>query len=79
MKTKEELTDIYNSLNENQKFGVQFGMFPVKLMGLSKDEVVELMEIRIAIEKNDINKWKYTKEVKIVIKIKNNKIFIDKL
>jgi len=56
MKTKEELTDIYNSLNENQKFGVQFGMFPVKLMGLSKDEVVELMEIRIAIEKNDINK-----------------------
>ena len=52
MKTKEELTDIYNSLNESEKFGIQFGMFPVKLINLKHDEIVSLMELRMEIEKN---------------------------
>ena len=56
MKTKEELTDIYNSLNESEKFGIQFGMFPVKLINLKHDEIVSLMELRMEIEKMEVNK-----------------------
>lgn len=56
MKTKEELKKIYEGLNESEKYGIQFGLFPVKLMELSKEEVVALMDLRGEIEKNDINK-----------------------
>lgn len=34
MKTQEELQQIFNSLNENEKFGISFGLYPVKLMAL---------------------------------------------
>ncbi len=56
MKTKVELKSIYESLNDSEKFGIQFAMFPVKLMGLNKDETVALMEIRKESEKYDVNK-----------------------
>jgi hypothetical protein len=56
MKTKEELKKIYEELNESEKFGVQFALFPVKLMGLNKEEIVALMDLRGEIEKSDINK-----------------------
>ena len=58
MKTKEELKKIYENLNESEKFGVQFALFPVKLMGLTKEEIVTLMEIRAELEKDDVNKIK---------------------
>ena len=56
MKSKEELTKIYNELNESEKYGIHFGLFPVKLIELSKDEISGLMQIRIEKEKYDINK-----------------------
>lgn len=56
MKTKEELKKIYDRLNESEKYGIQFGLFPAKLMELSKEEVVALIDLRGEIEKNDINK-----------------------
>jgi len=58
MKTKEELKKIYEDLNESEKFGVQFALFPVKLMDLTKEEIVTLMEIRTELEKDDVNKIK---------------------
>lgn len=56
MKSKEELTKIYEGLNESEKFGIQFGLFPVKLMDLEKNETVALMRIRMGTERYDINK-----------------------
>ena len=56
MKNKEELAKIYDELNDSEKFGVQFGLFPIKLKSLTKDEIVELMQIRIKKEQYDINK-----------------------
>ena len=56
MKTKEELTKIYHSLNDNEKYGIQFGLFPILLKGLEHEEIVELMQIRKELEKQDINK-----------------------
>ena len=55
MKTEQELTEIYNSLNKSERFGIQFGLFPVKLINLTTDETVLLMEIRSKKEKNDVN------------------------
>lgn len=56
MKSKEELTKIYDELNDSEKYGIQFGLFPIKLVGLTKDETVKLMQVRIEKEKYDINK-----------------------
>ena len=36
---------IYNELNDNEKFGLCFGLFPVRLMDLDKDTAVELIKI----------------------------------
>jgi len=47
MKSKKELTKIYNKLTDSEKFGIQFGLFPIKLVHLTKDETVNLMNIRI--------------------------------
>lgn len=58
MKTKEELTKIYEELSDSEKYGIQFGLFPFKLVGLRKEEVVRIMQIRIEKEKFDINKQK---------------------
>lgn len=56
MKSKEELTKIYEELSDSEKYGIQFGLFPFKLVGLRKEEVVRIMAIRIEKEKHDINK-----------------------
>jgi len=56
MKTKKELRKIYDELNESEKFGIQFGLFPARLMGLTKEETVALMELRGEVEKDDINR-----------------------
>jgi len=56
MKSKEELKNIYKSLNDSEKFGVQFGLFPAKLMNLEREEVAGLMEVRMELEKQDVNK-----------------------
>jgi len=55
MKNQEELEDIYRNLNDNEKYGVQFGLFPVSLVGLNSDECSSLMRIRMGLEKNDVN------------------------
>lgn len=54
MKSKKELEKIYNELNESEKYGIQFGLFPVKLQGLRKEEIVRVMQLRIEKEKHDI-------------------------
>jgi hypothetical protein len=36
--------ECYNKLNESEKFGIQFGLFPVSLQGLNHDDIVELMK-----------------------------------
>ena len=47
MKTKNELKEIYNSLNDNEKFGLSFGLFPVRLIDLklSNHESAKLIRI----------------------------------
>ena len=47
---------IYDSLNENEKYGIQFGIFPVSLKELTHDEIVELMEYRKNVNEKDVNK-----------------------
>ena len=39
-----DLKELYESLNESERFGLQFGLFPIKLKGLTKEEEVKLME-----------------------------------
>ena len=58
MKTKEELKTIYDSLNDSEKHGVQFGLFPAKLLELNLDNVdcADLMRFRMETEKLDVNK-----------------------
>lgn len=56
MKSEEELKNIYGALNESEKHGVQFGLFPVKLMNLSQEEISGLMRVRMELEKQDVNK-----------------------
>ena len=48
MKTKEELKTIYNSLNDSEKHGVQFGLFPAKLLDFKLDNIdyANLMRFR---------------------------------
>lgn len=60
MKTKEELKNIYESLNDSEKYGIQFAMLPAKLLqyNLSREDISNLMSIRMELEKNDVNKIK---------------------
>jgi len=60
MKTKEELKSIYEGLNESEKYGIQFAMLPAKLLqyNLSREDVSNLMSIRMELESNDVNKIK---------------------
>jgi len=51
-----DIKKIYESLNDNEKFGIQFGLFPASLISLEHDEIVKLMEYRKNINKNDVNK-----------------------
>ena len=44
-KVKKEAQQIYDSLDDNAKFGLSFGLFPVKFTGISKDVSVELIRI----------------------------------
>lgn len=37
---------IYDQLSESEKFGLAFGLFPVRLEGLTKDDCVALMRLR---------------------------------
>lgn len=55
---RSRLEKIYEGLNDSERFGVQFGMFPARLMSLelTKDDIVELMEIRKEQNTYDINK-----------------------
>ena len=45
-KTEPELKTIFESLNESEKFGIAFGLFPAKLQGLTHNDVVALMKFR---------------------------------
>jgi len=48
MKNKEKnhnIKDIYNRLNDSEKFGVTLGLFPVSLSSLSQKELTEIMKI----------------------------------
>ena len=51
---EEELIKIFNELNENEQFGLSFGLFPMKLFKLHLDnhETAEL--IKIAQEKSGV-------------------------
>ena len=46
-KTEEDLKEIYNNLDENEKFGLSFGLFPFRLekMKLDNHECAELIGI----------------------------------
>ena len=42
------MTDVkaaYESLNKNERYGLRFALFPVRLKGLTHEEVVELMKL----------------------------------
>jgi len=58
MRSKEELKVIYSLLNDSEKHGVQFGLFPAKLLDLKLDNIdcSNLMQFRMEVEKYDINK-----------------------
>jgi len=56
MTMEDKIKAIYDGLNESEKFGVQFGMFPVRLQNLSIEETVQLMEYRKNTAKQDVNK-----------------------
>ena len=58
MRDKKEMTEIYKKLNDNEKYGIQFGLFPAWLLkyNFSTEETVLLMEIRKETEKTDVNK-----------------------
>lgn len=58
MKTKEELREIYEGLNDSEKFGIEFALFPAKLQGLSREEVLILMQIREEERKKQSNNSK---------------------
>jgi hypothetical protein len=44
--TESELRAIFESLNESEKFGIAFGMFPATLPDLTHNDVVALMKLR---------------------------------
>ena len=48
MRSRQELEEIYQKMNESERFGVAFGLFPAWVMGhdLENAEIVELMKIR---------------------------------
>jgi len=45
-KTPGELRAIFEGMNESEKVGVAFGMFPARLQGLTHNDVVGLMRLR---------------------------------
>jgi len=45
-KTPVELRAIFDGLNESEKVGVAFGMFPVRLQALTRNDIVGLMKLR---------------------------------
>jgi deoxyhypusine synthase len=45
-KTESELREIFESLNEGEKFGIAFAMFPARLPDLTHNDVVALMKLR---------------------------------
>jgi hypothetical protein len=45
-KTPGELRAIFDGLNESEKVGVAFAMFPARLQGLTHNDVVGLMRLR---------------------------------
>ncbi len=58
-RTKEELEKIYDTLNESEKFGLQFSLFPYRIhseLKLNTDDCVALMRIRMEREKHAVNK-----------------------
>ena len=53
--TSTKLEEIYQGLNESEKFGLCFGLFPYRLKEkLDKDEIVELMEMALDRENVDL-------------------------
>ena len=47
-KSKEEIEYIYNQMNESEKFGVSFGMFPQHIVDyykLNHDDIIALMNV----------------------------------
>ena len=41
----EKVQSIYSALNQSERFGLQFGMFPARLMGtINREESVMLMK-----------------------------------
>ena len=57
MRNEKELKKVYDSLNENEKHGVQFGLFPARLLDLKLDNIdcANLMQCRKETEEHDIN------------------------
>ena len=52
--TSEKVKRIYEGLNDSEKFGLCFGLFPYRLKEkLNKDETVELMDL--ALEKQPVD------------------------
>lgn len=40
----DKIADLYTSMNESERFGLQFGMFPYdKCKGLTREESIDLM------------------------------------
>lgn len=58
MKSRKELKAIYDSLNDSEKHGVQFGLFPAKLLNAELDNIdcAKIMQYRMKVEKYDVNK-----------------------
>ena len=48
------LKEIYKSLNDNEKFGISFGLFPVKLMDLKLDNMECAMLVEISQEETGV-------------------------
>jgi len=39
-----KILQIYTDMNDSERFGLQFGMFPARLMGMSREESISLMQ-----------------------------------
>lgn len=49
-----DLQIIYNSLNDNEKFGLSFGLFPISLMPLNLDNSESAELIRISQNESEV-------------------------
>jgi hypothetical protein len=52
----DKIKEIYDGMNDSERHGIQFGMFPARLQGLTHEEICELMEYRKSTEKQDVNR-----------------------